>query len=334
MSKTHILSAGFLFYSHPPNSNNIYFLLGKDDYNGKWSDFGGRRTHNESEIECATREMIEETLNTVKFTTTRSDTCPAHRPDDQSYESYAQSVKNILLNKDYTYRIGMNITFEKERELYMTSKNKFNPQTLAVSSTFQCSNFTPCVHASSVRRLRVCYVKYIPWQPELPLIFSETYAHLYQLKKLKTLSEKITYFELMPKHIQNHPAISVEYHHTQITCITVFDEWMEKQQIAWFSLRQLRCAVKNGGKFKKHVIRYGFLSTLSVAIECMSQQMKKCLSLYKSILTVDSKLLPYINKDENSTNENLTTDKNPTTDENLTTDKNGNENLRFFKIKF
>jgi hypothetical protein len=37
-----VLSAGFLFYSVPPNSNDIYFLLGMDSYSGKWCDFGGR----------------------------------------------------------------------------------------------------------------------------------------------------------------------------------------------------------------------------------------------------------------------------------------------------
>jgi hypothetical protein len=286
----HVLSSGFLFYSHPPNSNNIYFLLGKDDYNNKWSDFGGRRDTNELEIDCAVREMMEETLCTVRF-----DENNHHHTVPRTYDEYFNSVKQILLRKDFTYRIGIDVKLNQEYTSIVDTKNKFNRQTLSVSSVSNFSNYIPCNHQHRVRRLRVCYVKYIPWQPDLPLSYSKTYAYLYHLKNRSTLSEKIGYYKTLPTYIQTHPAIIVDRTPgLHITNITVLNEWLEKQEIRWFSLTRLKNALKNGGKYKKDIIRYGFLSTLSVVIEKMSKTLTHYQTKNKSSLSVDCKFLPYL----------------------------------------
>lgn len=328
MEKTYVLSAGFLFYSHPPNSNNIYFLLGMDNYNGKWSDFGGRRNDGESEIDCAVREMIEETLNVVQFekdvhVVDSDESEVIHEENDirhkegeielkktnkaNLHDEYVEHVKQMLTKKDYTYRIGINITLKQERETSFDNirtfvdRHTYNPQLLSVSSASSFSHFVPCKNKSFVRRLRVCYVKYIPWQPNLPSLFSERYAQLYHLKKLTSLSEKIDYFKSLPRDMQSHPAILVEKDENEILNITVLNEWMEKQQIAWWSIHRIKNAIKNGGRFKKQVLRYGFLSTLSVVVEYMTKHSKQYAVKNKSLLSIDSKLNPCFDESDRYT---------------------------------
>jgi hypothetical protein len=50
----------------------------------------------------------------------------------------------------------------------------------------------------------------------------------------------------------------------RITGIHVPNEWLEKQQIAWWSLPRLQLILKNSGKHGGHIFRCGFLSTLGV----------------------------------------------------------------------
>ena len=40
--------------------NTIFFLLGREHYDKKWSDFGGKKMNNESKLEIAIREGYEE----------------------------------------------------------------------------------------------------------------------------------------------------------------------------------------------------------------------------------------------------------------------------------
>lgn len=261
-----VLSAGFLFYSHPPDSDNIYILLGMDDYNGKWSDFGGRRNPNEPEVDCAIREMLEETLYTVQIFDNEDD-----KPT--SISQYTKRVKQMVESRNYTYRIGLDITPKREKQTVVYEG--FNPNTLSVYYVcpFTHMELTPCQQSNQLlKRLRVCYVKYIPWQPHLPELFSKTYCTLYQLQSMPTLEKKVRFWQSMPPELQYHPALVLERSEStlEITNITVLKEWMEKQQIAWWSLPRLKNALKNGGRYRKHVLRYGFLSTLGIVVERLS----------------------------------------------------------------
>lgn len=262
-----VLSAGFLFYSHPPNSDNIYLLLGMDDYNGKWSDFGGRRHARETEMNCAIREMLEETLYTVQI----------FENEEEKYTSvseYTKRVKQMIESKNYTYKIGLDITPKRDKQTVVYEG--FNPNNLSVYYVcpFTHMELTPCQQSNQLlKRLRVCYVKYIPWQPHLPELFSKTYCTLYKLQSLPTLEKKIRFWKSMPPEMQYHPALTFEHSENPfgITNITVMKEWMEKQQVAWWSLPRLKSALKNGGRYRKHILRYGFLSTLGIVIERLSR---------------------------------------------------------------
>jgi len=257
-SDTSVLSAGFLFYSHPPNSEDMYFLMGMDNYNGKWSDFGGRRDENETEIDCAIREMIEETMNVVNIGCDSSCT----------YKEKTMFAQNMLKNKQYTYRIGLDITPKRNKQTVVRKGLDLSLLSVYYVCPFTHMNMsTKSIHAT--KRLRVCYVKFIPWQPNLPELFSQTYMALKQINEEPTLDSKISYYETLPENLKLHPAVTVTRDDTtkQISSIVVSRKWLEKQQIAWWSMPRLKYILKNGGRYKKHTFRYGFLSTLGVVIE-------------------------------------------------------------------
>jgi len=262
MTDTNVLSAGFLFYSHPPNSEDMYFLMGMDDYNSKWSDFGGRRNAGETEIDCAVREMMEETMNVVNIGCDSSCTC-------KEKTLFAQ---NMIKNKQYTYRIGLDITPKRDKQTVVRKGLD-----LSLLSVYYVCPFThmdvstKSIHAT--KRLRVCYVKFIPWQPGLPETFSQTYRALKQINQEPTLESKISYYETLPENLKQHPAVTITRNEStgQISSIVVPSKWIEKQQIAWWSVPRLKYILKNGGRYKKHTFRYGFLSTLGVVIEKISR---------------------------------------------------------------
>lgn len=69
-----LVGASLLCFCIDPTYSCVYFLLGKERHNarwpagsGRWSDFGGGTTDDESAETTAAREFVEETLATVKY---------------------------------------------------------------------------------------------------------------------------------------------------------------------------------------------------------------------------------------------------------------------------
>ena len=263
---TTTLSAGFVFFSQPPKSDDWYFLLGLDDYSGKWSDFGGRRNSDETEIHCAVREMIEETLCVVQL-------LPVNEENNTSISSIFTCFSNMLTQRDFTFRVSVDIASKRNNQ-----HRDYCPQ-LSVHQISSC--FSPGLLPSGFsnppgeKRLRVCYVKYIPWQPNLPEVFAATHKSLRCINTFKDVDSKIRYIQTLPKVMQSHPAIVYEYEkcdgndadlqkNRRIIGIRVPDEWLEKRQIAWWSLPRIQLILKNAGKHGGHIFRCGFLSTLGV----------------------------------------------------------------------
>ena len=268
----HAISAGFVFYSQPPNSDDWYFLLGMDDFNGKWSDFGGRRNEGESEIHCAVREMLEETMCVVRLSDND------YSNTSQTLEETIKYISTMLEQKNYTFRIGLDVPLRNMNNKYRSNdqhKSKQQQQQqqqnfLAVDQICPFNNFNLTSGQSLLskkKRLRVCYVKHIQWQPNVPDIFAYKYKTLRHINQLKSVESKYQYIQTLPKSLQQHPGIVFEYKNKEVVNIYVPDEWLEKQQIAWWSLPRLQLILKNNGKHNKHIFRCGFLSTLGVIVD-------------------------------------------------------------------
>ena len=95
--------AALLLYSIEPNTNEVYFLLGKErrmllwpSGSETWTPFGGARVDNESVFAIAAREFVEETLGVVRYFD--DDHLPRRRYDD---------IENSLKNGDYSFCVNV-----------------------------------------------------------------------------------------------------------------------------------------------------------------------------------------------------------------------------------
>ena len=100
-----VIGAGLLPFSVDPECNRMYFWLGQERYNARWTRgscmwgcFGGKSAHaGESAEDIAAREFVEETAGMMKFF--NSDTIPR-----SSYKDISQALQ---LNK-YLLRLEFN----------------------------------------------------------------------------------------------------------------------------------------------------------------------------------------------------------------------------------
>lgn len=57
--------AGILPFALEPKTNNLYFLLGRESFDGSYSDFGGGTKEGESAMDTAIREFDEESMGLI-----------------------------------------------------------------------------------------------------------------------------------------------------------------------------------------------------------------------------------------------------------------------------
>ena len=226
------ISAGILCYSYAETTQDIYFLLGRQrqtaDWprgSNRWSEFGGCVEEGESEVHCAAREFVEESMALI----------PISGDASEHYTSIT-TVQEALKNHKYTYRIAIEVETD---------------------------------HAS--RKHRVCYLRRIPWLPELPERFEYVKNCLDAINDAlqKGMEEAIDCYNNQPPIIQQHPAIEVKRDHEQkIVHIHVRREYREIYQIKWWSLHRIKSVLKTGGSYKnKYCFRLGFLTTISIVLK-------------------------------------------------------------------
>ena len=135
-------------------------------------------------------------------------------------------------------------------------------------------------------RTHVTYVKYVPWDPDLPVRFGNAINYLVELSKvgnrLKTLTKSTNRNNMRDEEIDDgwtrvksndsnafdrihtqateminnppveiqfpHPAVEIKYNKDgSLLCVHVKDEHIEKGQIKYWPLSELEVAAKNGG---------------------------------------------------------------------------------------
>lgn len=248
-----VLSAGILCYAYADTTHDIYFLLGRDrpspDWprgSTRWSDFGGGLLPGETETEGAAREFVEESMAIVAL--------PGDCVHERSgpFENQA-SVQSLLEQKKYTFRVAANVVSRDEA--------------------------TPAVNGS--RRVRVCYVNRIPWQPDLPEKFDKIKEALDKLGDTENMQDVLHYYHNLSPDMQTHPALEIDKDATgTVVGVYVKPEYREKQQIGWWSLHRLKSILRNNGCYKsKFCFRAGFLCTLAVIIEHFSAMEVVCQQL-------------------------------------------------------
>lgn len=220
-----VVSAGFLLYSYDTQTHNIYFLLGQESYHpewpysNRWCDFSGTQKTGETEVECAARELLEETLNCV--------------PLDNNQNINSQHILHLIQTKQYLCRI---------------------------LAHFPSQNHLPA-------RKRICYVKEIPWQPDLPEVFHQQ-SRLYRpLRHGTTALERMNYWQTLTPEQQNVPFVTLVYERNRLVDVVVKSDWMEKAKLEWWSIPRLHGVIRNEGKYRKTYFRRGFVQLLRVILE-------------------------------------------------------------------
>jgi hypothetical protein len=89
------LTAGVICFAMPPGTNDVYILLGLQDVQDSWCDFGGMVNKNET-VECAAaREFCEESLCVALL----------HKDRFVSYQQYNAELTHLLQTGKYWKRI-------------------------------------------------------------------------------------------------------------------------------------------------------------------------------------------------------------------------------------
>jgi len=239
-----VLSAGILCYAYTETTHDIFFLLGRErpalDWprgSNRWSDFGGCLIPGETEVHGAAREFVEETMAVVPFA--------AEEMNVSRFVDVSQ-VERVLDDKKFTFRVAVDVS-----DRAIVTENEHS------------------------KKLRVCYVKRIPWQPDLPERFDQVRDVLDRLATLasENMERAIEFYDSLTSDMKHHPAIVLARREEgdSIQSISVKAEYREKNQIGWWSLHRLKAVIKNGGAYKnKYCFRIGFLSTLAVVVEHFS----------------------------------------------------------------
>lgn len=91
------VSAGIICFSIAPTTGDVYMLLGLEDKQEMWCDYGGAINPAESIEGAAAREFCEESICAIKL----------NEDDEYDFMTYEQSLKRSLLAKDYVARIDI-----------------------------------------------------------------------------------------------------------------------------------------------------------------------------------------------------------------------------------
>lgn len=214
-----------LLYAIEPKTDQMYILLGKEQYSkrwiqssDKWCGFGGRIHHNENIEQGVAREVIEETLGVVHMTDYYSE-----KGQVKKYELIDQVVK-MLEDKKYE-----KLSITKRRHNFIiyrfVKKIKWDP--------YIPSRFKKCRrYLATLRQYEHNYIKYLTMN-----------GHDHVLTK-NCENEILNYCQNIPNYIKKHPALGIKIIEKdgkqKLINLKVDDSYLEKSQVCWFSVHTLR----------------------------------------------------------------------------------------------
>lgn len=294
-----IAGAGILPISM--SNNKFKILLGKERYINhwrgslKWSGFEGGRKPTENVINTACREFIEESLGVVSI-----------ENDMFDFESYQEQIQNIIVQKKYFMRIILCINHENENSIEkkryhvtyvievpynvsyiekfdqsrskivdlfhkLSQFQKLQEQINYVYPFIKEGNIVQSKQVKSILNVHVSneslVVHFTDEDDNKKSIFSTDFSNetsLYEKWWLARISlhEDVKYFDSLQK------ALIIKYNDANIfENATINDEFMEKQQIAWWDIDDLKEVMKNGGFFKNDFFRAYFIPVLQRTIQ-------------------------------------------------------------------
>jgi ADP-ribose pyrophosphatase YjhB (NUDIX family) len=90
------ITAGIICFSVAPSTKNIFLLLGLEDKQKQWADFGGAINPGESVEFAAAREFSEESLCAIDLSSSRV-----------PFEDYEETIRKTLYDGNYFMRLDL-----------------------------------------------------------------------------------------------------------------------------------------------------------------------------------------------------------------------------------
>jgi hypothetical protein len=225
-------------------------LLGQELYNprfesasNKWCDFGGSVEHQEKLVEGAAREFIEESLGIVRMFP--EDYIPGSNGMDKPWLDTEQ-VEHIIQNQIYSVKTTVTIPAPSCWNVKYVAGKKASAKPWPFKQ-------------------KICFLKQVPWQPEIPDKFHFLRNLLYRVYSAPNAEQALFRWKTeVPETFQFHPGFIIQKNKAgQMTGVDVNPHYLEKQHVAWCSLSRLQQLTK----LKEQVLRYSFQITVPFILE-------------------------------------------------------------------
>ena len=262
------------------NSGNIKVLLAKERYvqqwkgSYRWSGFEGARKDNERTADTAIRELSEEGLDIVSF-------------DKPIYE--------LIKEKKYVMRIVINIYQDKPNLRYHSTylvQTNWAPEWIGQFKEMRTNLVTVHTLCEKLKEYSLSNTVYpgmeIDGQGKIVTIYNYTHVNGYMYininvkneENVKQITHKKIYCDKfknwfdkrkeLQKYIQNfsHKAILAEYDDNNLVLTAhVQDDYMEKEKIQWWSLKDLNHVISSKGIFFNEQFRPYFMPVLQTLVQ-------------------------------------------------------------------
>lgn len=224
-----IISASILPFAIAPNGE-VFFLLGKEHefrspkkiVGQMWCEFSGGRQEGETPEQTAIREFLEESLNVLGLS--------------------AVDLHSQIRSGKYWKRV-IYAPMTKAQAAAVSDDQYDGDISRTLHSAMKDGDTTPLP-----ARLRVCYLLQVPWQPDIPVVFSEMRRELLMLKDAPSHKRVSFIQKLQEASVFLHPAIKVgrDKKSGLADSVQVAEEHLEKTELQWWSIDQLRLVLKRG----------------------------------------------------------------------------------------
>lgn len=222
-----ILGAGMLFYA-VTSHGEMYFLLGKEASNPEWGNHEGKW--------C---DFIG---------TTKPDESDISTASREAVEETAATVKLFQEN---------------------THPHSAWTNSLCLLEDLRSGNYSHRISTSAKPgdpRQRVCYLKQIPWQPDLPLKFRSVIHKLNLIASAHNKEYRRKTFNSFSTVFRQHPA----FRRLPDGDVFVSSDFLEKTCLRWYSIPQLIAVLQKGGSYDpRFPFRIGFTPTLCIALHVL-----------------------------------------------------------------
>lgn len=264
MPESRAIGAALVCYMVDPVWKKLYFLVGREKHtpgwpegSDRWSNFGGRAVGQREDPEItAAREFFEETMGMVRFFFDESPLPLSSHHD----------IANALKSGQYTMRLTVIVDAGSQLAAPAPQRgpgpSQRDPPAAGPLRLEHLARMSPAVQGERAepRKSYVLYVRQVPWDP----------ACVGRFRSMRHNIIRAMHGEDLRPHVLAHPAVSTR------PSLTVHRDFMEKRDIALWSIPKIKDAIRSGGAVNQRhgsateQCRSSFLKFMEIVVREMS----------------------------------------------------------------